>query len=66
MSRCGVSASRLLGARLERPCDRRAAEQRDELAAPHVEHSLRPGGVGAAMIAASKHPKAGGLPHLPA
>src|SRR5262249_21242664 len=28
----------LLRMRCERPCSRRAAKQRDELAAPHVEH----------------------------
>jgi hypothetical protein len=33
---------RLLRARCEWPSSRRAAKQRDELAAPHVEHGLPP------------------------
>ena len=52
-----LAACRLLRPRRDRQRDRPAAEQRNELAASHVAHegSLRPGGAGAAMIAASKH-----------
>ena len=32
----------LLRARRERPRNRRAAEQREELAAPHIEHGVLP------------------------
>ena len=39
-----VVASSLLRARRQRPCSRRSAEQRDELAPPHVGHGLPPAG----------------------